>query len=155
MKIPKEGNFIQEEGSILAENDKTKDEVIFFADNFANLCFRSMMEDDIDDVIGAYCGESKKRKSLRKLLPQEDSQLFNFIIEEMNSFNEKGERKKVGECQITEDGNACSIRLYMKNFKRDVKYAIFLRQRALLVVCKVLKEFGLDITPEISMVAKY
>lgn len=154
MKIPKEGNFFQEEGSIYAQNDVTNDEVIFFADESQNLCFRSMMEDDVHKIMDSYGANSRKRKSLRKLLTQKDSQFFNFVIEEMNIFTEDGRRKIVGDCQIDKDGDTCSVQLYIKCFKRDANYAIFLRDRALAVVSKILDEFGLEVTPEISRVSK-
>ena len=153
MKIPKNGEFIQEEGSIYAENDETGDEIIFFADQSKNLCFRSMMEDDVHKVMDAYGANSRKRKALRRVFTQKDSQLFNFVIEEMNIFTEDGQRKIVGDCQINEDGKTF-IQLYVKTYKKDANYAVFLRDRTLAVVSKILDEFGLDITPEISRVSK-
>lgn len=154
MKIPKNGEFIQEEGSIYAQNDQTGDEIIFFADQSKNLCFRSMMEDDVHKVMDAYGANSRRRKALRKVLTQKDSQLFNFVLEEMNIFTEDGQRKIVGDCQIDKDGDSCSVQLYIKCFKRDENYTLFLRNRALSVVIKMLDEFGLDIIPEISRVSK-
>lgn len=153
MKIPKNGEFIQEEGSIYAQNDQTGDEIIFFADESKNLCFRSMMEDDVHKVMDAYGANSRRRKALRKVLTQKDSQLFNFVLEEMNIFTEDGQRKIVGDCQINEDGKTF-IQIYIKTYKRDANYAIFLRDRALSVVSKILDEFGLENTPEISRVSK-
>lgn len=154
MKIPKEGDFFQEEGSIYAQNNVTNDEVIFFADESQNLCFRSMMEEDVHAVMDSYGANSRRRKALKKVLAEKNSQLFNFVIEEVNLSTENGNRKIIGDCQIDENGSECSVQLYIKNFRKDANYVVFLGQRALAVVNRVLKELGLEITPKVSRVSK-
>lgn len=153
MKIPKVGNFFQEEGSIIAVNDETEEEIIVFEDEQYHLVMRSMMEDDIFNVMKAYGGNSRKRKQLKKKLEKKESQMFNFVLEEMNIYDEKGQRQMIADCQINEEME-CKLQIHIKNYNSNQSYAQFLRERTLCTVQKVLAEMNIDTEPEIFRVSK-
>lgn len=100
MKRPVIDEFIQVEGTPYVENTETKESIIFFENPRSNFCVRSMLEDDVE-VIAELKKLSKKEKIiLRKKLEQENSENVYLLLQEMNYYEQNGERRIVGTIEI-------------------------------------------------------
>ena len=152
MRIPEEGSFWQEEGSIYAENDVTKDKVIYLKDEEENLCLRSMAQEDVDIVMESYGANPRRRKGWKKRLDEKDSQFSFFILEELYE-DENGDLRIIGDCQLLENGE-CHLNLYIRNYYANEAYAHVLRARAYTVVKKVLAKLMIAAEPKIFRISK-
>lgn len=115
MKMPEQGNFMQEEGSVYAKNDVTGDEIIFYGDEEVNILIRSMLEEDIDKVRKGHCIPARKVKALQKMLESNSSQYCRFIIAELEITGYDDERKVLGDAVLLENGDI-EIQIYMKHY---------------------------------------
>lgn len=115
MKIPEQGNFMQEEDSIYARNDVTGDEIIFYGDEEVNILIRSMLEEDIDKVRKGHCIPARKVKILQKMLESNSSQYCRFIIAELDVEDYDGNRKVLGNASILDNGDV-EVQIYMKHY---------------------------------------
>ena len=87
MKLNSTGNYRVTEGEMFIEDPNSGKKMLFLLDAKNNLVVRSMLEDEIKDVISkAETTNSEKRKMMRYLsknLPKEDSQFYFFVAEKI------------------------------------------------------------------------
>ncbi len=146
MKMPKQGNFMQEEGSIYAKNDVTGDEIIFYGDEEVNILIRSMLEEDIDKVRKGHCIPVRKVKALQKMLESNSSQYCRFIIAELDITGYDDERKVLGDAVLLENGDI-EIQIYMKHY--NPKIGPIIRQRVTYAMEKMMEK--MDIKGEMKV----
>ena len=87
MKLNNNGMYRVTEGEMFIEEPNSGEKMLFLLDAKNKLVVRSMLEDEIKDVISkAETTNSEKRKMMRYLsenLPKEDSQFYFFVAEKI------------------------------------------------------------------------
>lgn len=141
MKMPKQGNFMQEEDSIYARNDVTGDEIIFYGDGEVNILIRSMLEEDIDKVRKGHCIPARKVKALQKMLESNSSQYCRFIIAELDVEDYDGNRKVLGDASILDNGDV-EVQIYMKHY--NPRIGPIIRERVTHAMKKMMDKMKIN-----------
>ncbi len=141
MKIPKEGNFWQEEGSVYARNDVTGDEVIFYEANDVNIVIRSMVEEDVNKVSKEHGIPARKRKVLENMLKADKSEHNFIMLEEALIEEPDGTRKALGNASILENGDV-EVVAYVKSY--NPKFRPIIGQRIMSATRELMEKIKIS-----------
>ena len=87
MKRNPNDNYFLEENSYYIENSETGDKMLYIIDRENNILIRSMLEDDIKEIVAfsslSSIQKKELRKELRQKLPQKGSEMTYFVLEEI------------------------------------------------------------------------
>ena len=98
MKQNANDNYLTEEGSNFIEDGDTGDKLLYMIDRKNNIVIRSMLEEDIKEVVAFSRLNSIKKKELKKdlkeKLQKKGSEMNYFIIEEIQPIDYNGDNFK-------------------------------------------------------------
>lgn len=157
MKRNTTGKYLQEEGSVYAEDIESKGKIIYFVNQEQRVVIRSVFEEDVYNLAPLQKMNNREKNWLIKKFAEPESIEKYFVIEDLENFQADGTRKILGVFNILEqgkgreeEGEAC---IYVKR-NVDPRLAELLRNRVAITLDEFCYALGREIMIEIYRPSK-
>ena len=154
MKRNTTGQYLQEEGSVYAEDTESKEKIIYFVNQEQRVIIRSVFEEDVYNIAPLQKMNNREKNWLIKRFAEPESVEKHFVIEDLENFQADGTRKILGVFNILErgkeEGEAC---IYIKR-NVDPRLAELLRNRVAITLDDFCYALGREIMINIYRPAK-
>ena len=152
MKMNSTGEYLQEEGSVYAEDIKTGEKIIYYASENQRITIRSVFEEDAYKIARLQKMNNREKNWLIKELAKKESIEKFFLIEDLENFEKDGTRRILGTLNLLKKnkGEAC---IYVK-YNVDPRLAEILRSRVAIALDDFCYALGREIVISIYRPSK-
>jgi len=150
------GQYLQEEGSVYAEDVESEEKIIYFVNQEQRVVIRSVFEEDVYNIAALQKMNNREKNWLLKKFAEPESVENYFVIEDLENFQTDGTRKILGVFNILQrkkeedEGEAC---IYVKR-NVDPRLAELLRNRVAITLDDFCYALGREIMINIYRPAK-
>ena len=152
MKMNTTGEYLQEEGSVYAEDRETGEKIIYYVSKKQRITIRSVFEEDAYKIAKLQKMNNREKNWLVKEFSKKESIEKFFLIEDLENFQQDGTRRILGTLNILAKGKgeAC---IHIKH-NVDPRLAEILRSRVAIALDDFCYALGREIMISIYRPAK-